>query len=52
LPLREPNADAAAVFGDKFYSAFLERADDRLSGFLSPANFSLGGLQSLDGGNR
>jgi hypothetical protein len=44
LPLRKPDANATAVFWDKFYSAFLERADDRLLSFLSPANFSLRGL--------
>ena len=44
LPLLKPDANATAVFGDKLYSAFLERANDRLSGFLSSANFSLCGL--------
>jgi hypothetical protein len=30
LSLRKPNANATAVFEDKLYSAFLERADEFL----------------------
>src|ERR1700722_192229 len=51
-PLREPDARSTAVFVDKLYSAFLKRANDRLSCFLTAADFPLGGLQSLDCWNR
>ena len=44
LSLGKPDANATAVFGNKLYSAFLERANDRLAGFLSSTNFSLCGL--------